>query len=276
MTYGPGSERPQHYPPGGQQPPGGPGWGPPPPSGPQWTGPPPPPQGPPRKRPSTPLILILVGVLALGGVITAILLASGGGESRLAPTGSPVSTTSAATESTTTGSGGSPQGGGSRPLPPPTPTGKSYSDEPAVGACVDIARGATGLVLYQADCADPAASLILDNKQPQKCQGTGFWGLRGFSGQAMCFTYNVSAGECVDLDLPRRAPCTATPANGPKGKITITEIHHGEQDGTQCASPTQFLQVGKGEERGIACYTPTITSGGSAASGGSAPPIPSR
>jgi hypothetical protein len=214
--------------------------------------------------------------LVLGGVITVILLTAGGGESRLTPAGSPVSIPSAPTgEPTAKGSGGGPQGNSSRPLPPATPTGKSYDDEPAVGDCIDIARGANGLVLYQADCADPAASLILDNTQPQgqKCQDKGYWGLRGFSGQILCFTYNVAQGDCVDLDIPRRAPCTPTPANGPKGKITITEIHPGGQDGTTCASPTQFLRVGKGAQRGIACYTPTTTSGGS---GGSAPPIPSR
>lgn len=271
MTYGQGSEVPQHLPHPRQQPPG---WGPPP-SGPQWTGPPPPPPPPPgpqRKRPPTPLILIVVGALVLAGVITVILLSARGGDSRLTPATSPLSAPSTPVESTKDSPGGGGSEGGARPLPPPTPTGTAYQDEPDVGACVDIARGANGTVLYQADCTGPAASLILDNKQPQgqKCQGLGFFGLRGFSGQIMCFTYKVAVGDCVDMDIPRRAACTPTPANGPKGKVTITEIHRGARDGTPCGAPL-FLEVGNGDDRGVACFTPISTG-----SAGSATPTPSR
>jgi hypothetical protein len=203
------------------------------------------------------LIGIVVAVLvAAAGVVTVVLATSGGTTSRLAAASG---RSSAAPP--TSGSGAANPGGNaadnSRPLPPPTPTGRPYdNDDPRVGDCADLARRPTGVIIYHADCADPAATLILDSVHPdnEKCPGKGFFGLKSLSKQLMCFTYNFTVGDCVDMQIPRRAACAdPTAPTGGKPVVTVADIRLGQQDGTGCANPALFLQVGKANERGIAC-----------------------
>lgn len=212
-------------------------------------------------------MLVVLAVVLLAAGVTAIVLTAGGGGRSTALTGSGPATTTAAApsaplppvpgESRPPTPGGGDSGSG-RPLPPPTPTGEAYdNDDPPVGGCVDIAPEQDGVTIFHADCGDPAASLILDNVQTEKCLASGFYGLRSLSNKVLCFTYNIQVGDCVDLDIPRRAACTDTTGpSGPKPLVKVTEMHPGQQDGTTCANPKLFLQVGKDTSRGIACLAP--------------------
>jgi hypothetical protein len=202
------------------------------------------------------LIGIVVAVLVAGGVLTVVLTTSGGTTSRLtAAPGSSRAAPPTADSDAPDPSGSAP--GSARPLPPPTPTGRPYeNDDPQIGDCADLARRPTGVVIYQADCADPAATLILESIHPEneKCPGKGFFGLKSLSMQGMCFTYNFRVGDCVDMQIPRRAACAdpAAPTGG-KPVVTVADIRLGQQDGAGCANPALFLQVGKDNERGVAC-----------------------
>lgn len=260
MTYQPNPGYQQQGPHGFPPPSvGGPGQVPHP-AGPQWPAPSPP-SPPGRRRPAL-LIGIVAAILVAAGVLTVVLTAGGGSTSRLAaapgnsPAAPPIAGSGAPDPSASAP-------GTSRPLPPPTPTGRPYeNDDPQVGDCADLTRRPTGIIIYQADCADPAATLILDSVHPEneKCPGKGFFGLKSLSKQLMCFTYNFKVGDCVDMQIPRRAACAdPTAPTGGKPVVTVADIRLGQQDGTGCANPALFLQVGKANERGIACLVDEST-----------------
>lgn len=269
MNYQPPNTGHQQQPPYGYAPPsaGGPGQLPHP-AGPPWPAAPPPP--PSRRRHRALLIAVVAAVVVGAGVLAIVLTTGGGSNSQLiaAPGSSPVAAPTAASDAPNP-SGTTPNG--SRPLPPPTPTGEPYdNDDPQVGDCADLARRPTGIIIYHATCDDPAATLVLESILPEneKCPGKGFFGLKTLSKKAMCFTYNVKVGECVDMQIPRRAACAdpAAPTGG-KPVVTVADIRRGQQDGTGCADPTFILQVGKGNDRGVACL---------ADSKQNTPPKPSR
>jgi hypothetical protein len=204
------------------------------------------------------IAILLAIVVAAVGVVTLVLTTSGGNGSQLV-----AAPGSSAAETPTAGSGApGPSGSApsSRPLPPPSPTGRLYeNDDPQVGQCADLSRSPTGVSIYEADCADPAATLILESVLPetQKCPGTGYFGLKSLSKQRMCFTYNFQAGDCVDMQIPRRVACAdpAAPGGG-KPVVTVAEIRLGQRDGAGCRNPETFLQAGKDNERGVACLVP--------------------
>lgn len=293
MTYGPSSGQPhsnQPRPPLPQgpppRPPGtGPMWGPPPPGPPppgqQWGAPPPMPPAPRRNRRTRVIAVIGGAVLLVGVIVTVVLLATSGGDSTSALSGgtgpsSDVAPTSAGPQPSPSGANGGPAGG-SRPLPPPTPTGQPYKNEdPQIGACADLSRNPKGVSIYQADCADPAATLILESVQPQggECPADGYFGLDALSDKLLCFTYNFAKDDCIDVIIPRRTSCedASGSENGPP-KAKILDVRLGQRDGTGCPNPNVFFQVGKGEQRGVACTAPAKGKGSATAS---LPPSPPR
>jgi hypothetical protein len=230
--------------PGPQPPPPADGarWGPQP-YGPNWND-----QQSPRRR--MVLIVTLISVVVAAVVVTTVLLTNGGGNSSWRA-GTPLAVP-VPTESSSAGEPSDGPAADARPLPPPTPTGEPYQgDDPAIGACVDVARKPTGVSIYPADCGDPGATLILDSVQTEKCPAKGFFGLNSLSRKVLCFTYNFQVGDCIDMAVPRRASCDVAP-NG-KPRLVVADIRAGQQDGTGCSTPTLFLQVGKQDERGVAC-----------------------
>jgi hypothetical protein len=221
----------------------------------------------------------VIAAVVIAGVITTVVLTSGNDNASAwqggsGPSGAPGPAPTSATgpqPSPSTSAGGS--AGGARPLPPPTPTGKLYQDEdPQVGACADLSRKPTGVSIYQADCGDPTAMLILESVQPDgsKCPAKGYFGLDSLSHQLLCFTYNVTTGDCIDMAVPRHTSCddTAGAAPGPP-KTKVVDVHVGQRDGAGCPNPNLFYQVGKGDQRGVACLA-------SAAGNGSPTSPPSR
>lgn len=62
----------------------------------------------------------------------------------------------------------------------------------------------------------------------------------------MCFTYAFQVGDCVDMQIPRRAACAdpAAPGDG-KPVVTVAEIRLGQRDGAGCPNPELFLQAEK-------------------------------
>lgn len=252
MTYHPGRGYPQQ--PTHANPPAATG----PVQGPHWPVPQPP--TPPGRRPGL-LIAIGIAVLVAATVLTVVYTTSGsdGSWHTATPGNSNARTPTAASSvhdpTTTAASTG-------RPPPPPTPTGKPYdNDDPQIGDCADLARQPTGIIIYQADCNDPAATLILDSVHPEnkKCPAKGYFGLNSLSNQQMCFTYNLTVGDCVDIQIPRRTACDdpASPAGG-NPTVTVADIQLGQHDGTGCANPALFLQVGKDSQRGTACLVTNL------------------
>ena len=272
MTYGPGPGASNPYPPPqptyGPPPPHGQGqgWGPPPPEPPSghWVASsPPPPSGPGRPRRLGLWVAIGVVVLVAAVILTVVLTSNGdkhtalvgGHELSTAPGPASVSVTQ---PQPTAGNAPGKSGGAARPLPPPTPTGKPYADsDPAVGACADLSRKPTGISIFEADCSDPAAMLILESVQPKNgdCPGKGYFGLDALSDQLLCFTYNLATGDCIDMSIPRRTSCDdiTGPAPAPTPKRTVVDVRVGQRDGTGCPHPELYFQIGKSDQRGVAC-----------------------
>lgn len=151
------------------------------PAGVPWPAPPPPAPAS-RRRPALLIAILLAVVVVAGGVVTLVLATSGGNGSLLAGPGGSEAQTPTAGSGAPDPSGSAPSSG--RPLPPPSPTGRLYEDDdPQVGQCVDLSRSPTGVSIYEADCADPAATLILESVLPEteKCPGTGYFGLKSLS-----------------------------------------------------------------------------------------------
>jgi hypothetical protein len=221
---------------------------------PQWTTPAPSPLHQLSRKRRAMVIIMMVVLVAAAGVLTLVSTVGRGSSTWVVGdhSSSPVAAPSAASTSSLPG-GASP--GNARRLPPPTPTGAPYEDDdPAVGDCVDVARRPTGVVIYQAACGDPAATLILDSVQSDNCPSKGFFGLDSLSKQVLCFTYAFKTGDCVDLEIPRRVACIdQTSPNGGTPLVTVDDIRLGQQDGNGCVDPELFLQVGKEKDRGIAC-----------------------
>lgn len=280
MTYGPGPgtghphQQPYQGPPYQQGPPppqpvplapNGSVWTPPQPPGPGWTGPP-----APRRNRRAALIAALIAAVVIAGVVITVVLTSGNDNATAWSSGT--GTSGAPGPAPTSATGPQPSSSdGARPLPPPTPTGKLYKDEdPQVGACADLSRKPTGVSIYQADCADPAAMLILESVLPSdgKCPGKGYFGLDSLSNQLLCFTYNVGTGDCIDMAIPRRTSCDDTPGAAPgPPKTKVVDVHLGQRDGAGCPNPNLFYQVGKDDQRAVACLAP--------ATGNGSPPPPS-
>ncbi len=226
-----------------------------------WT---PPPLPPPQRPKRSPIVFVVIVAIAVAiAVIITIVLAH---DSDPAASSAGVRPASPAASTTPTQlRPARPSDGGSAPARPPAsvgelPTGVEYSDEqqPTPGECVDAGRTDKGVVLYRADCNDPTTPLVLDRTliASQKCEPHGYYSIRGFDEQVMCFTWQVREGDCLDLNGPGKAPCKG---GGPPdyGTVTVTGVHVDGTDGTGCPDPNRWLQAGHGPTRGVACFMPT-------------------
>ena len=223
------------------------------------------PPPPPRNRTGAILIVIIIVGLVVGAVTTAVLVTrnrDSAPANATAQSTERVAVTPPAQPRPSEPASG-PSGTGRIPSSAGAPTGTAYGhDQPAVGACVDTARNSSGVLLYRADCDDPNTPLVLDRivAAAEKCEPHGYASIRGFDGNVMCFAWNARQGDCLELEGPRKAPCSAgSPPN--YGTVTVTALHTGGTDGTNCTDPNRWLQAGHGPTRGVACFMPTAMVG---------------
>jgi hypothetical protein len=214
------------------------------------------PIGPPRPRIQR-WIIALLAIALVGAAVTLVVLSS---RSSGLVAGVPVPATTSAQPgpNPTTGGGAASQSAASEDSSrldtavPPFPTGVEYSrsDEIQIGECADIKSSDGGVVLYRANCAD--ATVALDHIAETECPLNNYAGITRATG-THCFSWLLDVGDCISGDSWDRVPCT-TDGAGPTDVITIVETNVGDTDGSSCEKPEQYVQWGRDDERGVACF----------------------